>query len=462
MQPSGCFHLLKTQILGMFKLRKYQASAILESLDYLYSKQKLNMISVLPTAAGKSIVIANIAKNLDHPVLCIQPSKELLVQNYNKLISYGYEAGIYSASLNKREVSKITYATIGSIYKKPELFSEFKYIIVDECHIMSPNKSEDSSSMYVNLFKELNAKVLGLTATPFRLKSFSYPDQFSQLNMITRMRPKVFSDIIHVTQIKEMVDGGYWSPIEYRTGSFDKSKLVLNSNGAEYTEQSIESSLHEQNVVSEAIKMVNELIKEEKKQILVFAPTIDISDHIAKKLKTHSLTSKTESDKRDKILRDFHSNRLKSLVNVNILSVGYDNQKIDAIVDLIPTMSLARYYQRIGRGVRVDLHEVKTKTDCVYVDLVGNSEMFGKVEDLEIRKVNGLWNVCSGDKIITHQPFIKRLSVPELDNEKLDFGKYIDQPLKSVPEWYLKWIYDNQSRTQSREYIFQYVEKAFK
>jgi DNA repair protein RadD len=75
-------------------------------------------------------------------VLILQPSKEILEQNYNKLKSYGIDdISIYSASLKSKEIAKYTYATIGSIYKKPELFSSFEYVIIDECHGVNPTKS---------------------------------------------------------------------------------------------------------------------------------------------------------------------------------------------------------------------------------------------------------------------------------------------------------------------------------
>ena len=120
---------------------------------------------------GKSLIIANIAKQLCGNVVIFQPSKELLEQNYGKYILYGEYAEIYSASAGRKKISHVTFATIGSVVNKPELFNEFQYCIVDECHLVSPK----DETMYNKFFTALNLKVLGLTATPVRMKRYNFP-----------------------------------------------------------------------------------------------------------------------------------------------------------------------------------------------------------------------------------------------------------------------------------------------
>ena len=122
---------------------------------------------VLPTGSGKSLIIADIAARLDGHTLVFQPSKEILEQNFKKLCSYGIlDCSIYSASFNSKEISRITFATIGSVKNHPELFTHFKNIIVDECHLVNPKEG-----MYKDFFDAVKCKVLGLTATPYRLSS---------------------------------------------------------------------------------------------------------------------------------------------------------------------------------------------------------------------------------------------------------------------------------------------------
>lgn len=438
----------------MYILRDYQEDAVKSGVDFFYSKNKKNVVEVLPTAAGKSLVVANIAKQMDAPTLCLQPSKELLIQNYSKFISYGNKASIYSASVGEKNIGEVTFATIGSIYKKPELFSDFKYIVIDECHLVSPNEG----SMHMTFFENLNFKLLGLTATPFRLKSYSFPEPHSKLNMLNRARPKIFQDFIYITQISDMVRDGYWAPLRYIDLKFDKSNLRLNSTGAAYTDESIDKALKLQNTVGEAVNWAKRLRKEGREQIIIFAPSIDASEYIASKLGVNSVTSYTKKEDRDRYLKRFADRDDWAICNVNVLSVGYDNQKIDAIIDLSPTLSLARYYQKLGRGVRIDLSNNKTKKDCIVVDLVGNIDMFGKIEDLTIDNING-WGVFSNGKQLTNVEITKDNPIPELEDIEMKIGKHKGKKLREVPPHYLKWVYEEWDRNQYNESMFRYIEK---
>jgi DNA repair protein RadD len=150
----------------MYKLRDYQEDMVRIGVHNLKNSDKPFILQAA-TGAGKSLVIAVICYALDEPVLVLQPSKELLEQNYAKLKSYGVEdVAIYSASVGQKEIAKYTYATIGSIRKKPEEFAHFKYVILDECHMLNPKNGE---GMLTKFLKDIGCtKVCGLTATPYR------------------------------------------------------------------------------------------------------------------------------------------------------------------------------------------------------------------------------------------------------------------------------------------------------
>jgi DNA repair protein RadD len=439
-----------------YTLRPYQEQAVQIGVNYFNSKNKNNAVIVQPTAAGKSLVIANIANRLAEPVIVFQPNSVLLEQNYEKFISYGNEASIYSASKNSREIGKVTFATIGSVYKHPELFEQFKNVIVDECHLVSP----DQGSMYSTFFNHLKVKCLGLTATPFRLKSYSFPEPHSKLCMLNRMIPKTFKEILFVTQIEEMVENGWWSPLIYRGESFDRSELQLNSNGSSYTDKSMVDTMNSQSVSDKVVSHVNRLRKEGRKKILIFMPTIQQSDELAKKLGTYSLTSNTSKEDREKYLSEFRSGKIWGLVNVNILSVGFDDQKIDAIVDAYPTLSLARYYQRLGRGVRIDLSDNPTKKDCIIVDLVGNYDMFGDIQKLHIDTVNGKWCITSGDKILTNTPLHKGEVIPELREMEMGFGKFKGEKFKDTPKWYWQYILKTFVENEKNRDLIRYARSV--
>ena len=175
-----------------YKLRDYQQQASDAAIRFFSDKtKKRNAIEVLPTGAGKSLVIADIASRLEGHTLVFQPSKEILEQNYMKLCSYGVlDCSIYSASFGRKEISRVTFATIGSVKNHPELFQHFRNIIIDECHLVNPKEG-----MYKEFLTMLRCKVLGLTATPYRLCSSR--DFGSMLKFITRTRPCVFSYVIY-------------------------------------------------------------------------------------------------------------------------------------------------------------------------------------------------------------------------------------------------------------------------
>src|SRR5262245_17362748 len=165
-----------------FVLRPYQSEAVDRAVQFLRSKSDRHGIAVLPTGSGKSLVIAEIVKALDGPCLVFQPSREILRQNFAKLMHYGFRPGVYSASLGKKQISgEVTLATIGSVVRKATHFDHIKYVLIDECHLVNAG-----AGMYSEFFKALEGqglRILGLTATPYRLASTM---QGSMLRFLTR------------------------------------------------------------------------------------------------------------------------------------------------------------------------------------------------------------------------------------------------------------------------------------
>lgn len=149
------------------KLRKYQEEAVSKMIWDLGNIG--NSIVSLPTGSGKSVVISEFAKRYGKPILILQPSKEILEQNYEKLKQWSDGVSIYSASMNSKEVGEITLATIQSIYKKPELFNHYTIAIVDECFIAGTKidgknieniKPGDYVSSYNHKTKKVEKKVV--------------------------------------------------------------------------------------------------------------------------------------------------------------------------------------------------------------------------------------------------------------------------------------------------------------
>ena len=380
----------------MYELRDYQKESVNAAYEYLTGNSKKNALIVLPTGSGKSLVIAEIANKLNDHVLIFQPSKEILEQNFNKLLSYGvWDCSIYSASFNSKTISRITFATIGSVKNNTELFQHFKYIIIDECHLVNAK-----DGMYKDFLENVPCKVLGLTATPYRLSTDGFGG--SILKFITRTRPKIFTDLIYFAQISKLLNDGYLSKLEYfEIKTVDTSKLTINSTGADYTDKSVKDHYKKIEFDKKLIEIVKRLINADRNSIIVFTRFIDEAQYIVDMLPdcAQIVTGSTPKKEREAILNDFKSGKFKIIANVGVLTTGFDFPELATIVLARPTRSLALYYQMVGRAIRPH----KNKTSGWIVDLCENYKRFGKVEDLKlVEPKSNLWHIESNGKQLTN------------------------------------------------------------
>ena len=379
----------------MYALRTYQREAVDAALEFFQSPVRGNGLMVLPTGAGKSLVIANIAYRLDAPVLIFQPSKEILEQNYHKLMSYGViDAGIFSASFNSRAVRKVTFATIGSVKNYKDYFRRFRYVIIDECHLVNAE-----AGMYKAFIDAVRCKVVGLTATPYRLYSSRFYG--SMLRFITRTRPKIFDHLLYYVQVRTLLNQGFLAPLNYyELPIVNTSRLELNSTGADYTDMSVRRHYEEIKFSHELADVVRRLLNAGRRSILVFTRFTDEAEHLARVLgrRTAVVTGDTPANEREATLRAFKSGEVNVVTNVGVLTTGFDFSELDTVVLARPTMSLALYYQMVGRAIRPS----KGKIGWV-VDLCGNYKRFGRVDELELRQRKpGVWAVYSGQKQLTN------------------------------------------------------------
>lgn len=385
----------------MYTLREYQQEAVDRSLDFFRTIGRERPILELPTASGKSIIIAYIVKGLLGRVLVLQPSKELLEQNYQKYENAIKDhpdlepASIYSASVGIKQRGRVTFATIGSIYKKPELFENVVYILIDECHFVPPKKD----SMYMQFLGKIDAKVIGLTATPYRLKTYNDPFQmgkkFSKINLLNRERPNFFNRFLYNVSTREMYEQGYLAPINYIKMAWDGSFLNFNSTGAEFSDDSVKKALERNDIIKKIPGILKQAYEKGQRSSLVFVRSVEearqlatitpFSDYI------HANTKKRE---RTQIINKFKNGSIKTLFNVAVLTTGFDYPDLDTIITARPTMSLALYVQMVGRGIRI----ADGKEKCSLVDMCGNLDRFGKLEELRIENDQELGWVLRNDK----------------------------------------------------------------
>ena len=382
-----------------FTPRPYQIEAIDSALRFFNSKKKENAFQILPTGSGKSVVVANIAMGLEGDTIVFQPSKEILEQNYKKFTSYGYRAGIYSASAGHKFIDKITFATIGSVAKKAHLFKDVKHIIIDECHLVN---AEDG--MYHSFIKSLpDAKVLGLTATPYRLKAGF---EGATLKFINRTNPRIFNKCIYYIQNDVLFNAGHLAKLEYYSFNVvDRSQLQMNSSGSDFTEASLRSYYRQIDMPNQTIHYANRMLAK-RKNLLVFCSLISEAQQVSKGIPgSVVLTGETESKLRDSILSQFKQGVIKCVINVGVLTTGFDYPELEAVLIARSTMSLALYYQIVGRAMRPH----PNKESAWIADLGGNIKFFGKIETMKVvEDEKGKLSIWNNGRQLTNVSFTKK------------------------------------------------------
>ena len=387
------------------QLRDYQKAASDKAVAFfLNPKIKHNGLIVIPTGGGKSWVIADIANRLNDNVLIFCPSKEILVQNYEKMVKIcPFDCAVYSASVGQKQIAKITFATIGSAINHKEQFRHFKYVLVDEAHLCNPKEG-----MYKEFFQTLNCKIIGLSATPYRLSSSR--DFGSMLKFITRTRPCVFSEVIYQVQISTLLDMGYLSKLNYypmNPVGWNELNLKVNTTGADYTDKSVVKEYERIDFYGFLVSIVQRLMNPKsgvkRKGILVFTRFLKEAERLTWSIPGTAIVSgETPKKERERILEAFKSGEIPVVANVGVLTTGFDYPELDTIVMARPTMSLALWYQIVGRAIRPH----PNKEAGWIVDLCGNIKRFGEVKDLRlVDGGNGKWAVYSNNRQLTNVRF---------------------------------------------------------
>lgn len=392
--------------MAKYTLRDYQQAASDAAVRYLQTKPDgHNGLLILPTGSGKSLVVADIASRLNEPLLVLQPSIEILQQNAAKYESYGFKAGVFSASARRKDIRGVTFATIGSVMNKVEDFAIFSKVLVDECHLVNPKGGQYEE------FLE-GRRTVGLTATPYRLAQSvdpatlndTFPEYGSTLKFLTRTRPRVFDSVLYYCQVQTLLDRGYLARLRYfDLTRIDLSNVEVNSTGADYREKSLFEEFERVGMYDYTLSVICRVLRPKngvpRNGILVFVRFVDDARRIADAIIGCEMVSgETPKRERAAILERFKSGETKVVVNVGVLTTGFDHPALDTIILARPTMSLALYYQMVGRAIR----PFAGKEGWV-IDLCGSIAKFGKVEDLWIDPgCHGKWvvvNKATGEQL---------------------------------------------------------------
>ncbi|HHR5883984.1 TPA: DEAD/DEAH box helicase [Providencia alcalifaciens] len=357
-----------------FTLRPYQQEAVDATIAH-FRRHTEPAVIVLPTGAGKSLVIAELARLARGRVLVLAHVKELVEQNHAKYLTYGLEADIFAAGLNRKEShSKVVFGSVQSVARNLNHFDDkFSLVIIDECHRISLNEKSQYHQIIQNLQKHNAAlRILGLTATPYRL-GHGWIYQYHYHGMVKGDEHCFFRDCIYELPLHYMIKHQFLVPpqrLDMPVLQYDFSQISVNQSGI-FSEQELNLSLKKQQRITP--KIVNQIIEYASllQGCMIFAATVEHAKEILSYLPKNTaalVTAETQSSERQAIIQQFKSKQLHYLVNVSVLTTGFDAPHVDLIAILRPTESVSLYQQIVGRGLRLS----EGKKQCLILDYAGN------------------------------------------------------------------------------------------
>lgn len=359
-------------------LRPYQRRAI-DSLYQWAAGHTGDPVLVLPTGAGKSVIIAALCREAieaqsECRVVMLTHVRELIEQNAAKLHAVWPEAplGVYSAGLQSRTVDAVTYAGIQSVCRRPEVLGRVDLCIIDECHLIAPDADTGYRST-ITALRSVNPemRVVGLTATPYRLGQ----------GLLTDGENPLFSGILEPVTIEELIHLGHLAPLRSKlTGTvYDVSGVA--KRGGEFAEKELTARVNTSDLnmqVAGEIKAWGE--HNDRKSWLLFCSGVAHAQAMAETMsalgvRSYCVTGETPAATRDAILDAFRDGAIRCVTNANVLTTGFDHPALDLIAMLRPTMSPGLYVQMSGRGLRT----AEGKTDCLVLDFAGNVATHGPI-----------------------------------------------------------------------------------
>lgn len=365
-----------------FTLRPYQR----ESLDALYAYWDAgggNPLIVLPTGAGKSLVIATLAQELlaQWPTLrigVVTHVKELIKQNFLELMRAwpAAPAGIYSAGLGRRDMhSRILFCGIQSVHRKAKQLGGFDLLLVDEAHLI-PRASNTTYGRFLSDLRDIvpDMRVVGLTATPYRLDS----------GRLDTGDEKLFDEIVYEANVADLIRDGYLSPLVSKATENEFDLTGVATLGGEYVPGALQKAVDQDWLVEAAVaEMV--AAGRDRRAWLVFCAGVEHSEHVRDAFRRHgiscdSVTGETPSGERDSAIRRFAEGQTRCLTSVGVLTTGFNVPRVDLIGLMRGTKSTGLYVQQCGRGFRL----ADGKENCLILDFAGLVRTHGPLDAIDV------------------------------------------------------------------------------
>jgi DNA repair protein RadD len=367
-------------------LRPYQEEAVRRTIEH-FQRSSDSACIVLPTGAGKSLVIAELIKRAKGRVLCLAHVKELCQQNFQKYQELAGEgrrpAGLFSAGLGQKEASSpVVFGSVQSVERSLALFaSPISLLLIDECHRLSGEDESQYGAILAHVKAVAKAagapapKILGLTATPYRLGlGWTYRRHFRGFFRTSEERP--FETCVYEVSLREMVESGYLTPPRIFDAPIAQYNFHSLAPGGLFDPENadrVNTLLVRHKRVTESITAQIRSITEEQNRrgVMIFAATVEHAKEIAGYLpasETALILGETDGAERDRLVSAFSQKKIRYLVNVAVLTTGFDAPHVDFIALLRPTESVSLFQQIVGRGLRL----FEGKKECLVIDYAGN------------------------------------------------------------------------------------------
>ena len=360
------------------QLRPYQREAI-DALYAYFQENTGNPILCIPTAGGKSLVMAMFIQEAItfYPttrILIITHVRELISQNHDELLGLwpGAPAGINSAGLKSRDIeSQVLFCGIQSVHKRAYDIQKADLVLVDEAHLI-PRKTNTMYRRFLTDLRKINPalKIIGLTATPYRLDS----------GVLHQGKNALFDDIAYEISVRDLVDQGYLSPLISKQTDTQLDISDVGTRGGEFIANQLEQAVDKDPITQAAVEEIVDF-GQERKSWLLFCSGVAHAEHIRDAVRTRGFSCEcifgsTPQGERNKIIDAFKRGEIRALAAMNVLTTGFNAPAVDLIAMLRPTKSTGLYVQIAGRGTRL----ASGKENCLVLDFAGNVARHGPID----------------------------------------------------------------------------------